>query len=706
MVSINTNLGAYSAQQNLNTASTNTVASTTRLSSGNRIDRDATDVASLSVGTILTTNVSTLKQGLQNAGQAASLLQVADGGLKNISDILQRQKALAVQATSGTLSDVERGYLDQEFQSLTDEINRTVQNTKFSSVTLLDGSLTKQTAVTTDTTDNYAKTGVAAVAVTSTLAVLSVGGTPATGGVVSVNGVPITFAAATDTVDSATAAGKVIVGASTTETAKNIARFLNNSSDARLANFYFTNAANAVSSTWGGGKLNAAATVGIALTGTGITNVTGNSTAIAYSANAVDGAGLGRTFAVGHIGNAGSWLANGQNGAAGAGEAIKLNTVDRTASFTGKIGGDNIGQFTATYVGPNSVIFSLKVDDITYTTGTTTTNGNAALAITFTGKDKNNIATGGTFTLNTTGNLVTGAITSQNDADTLSAQINEAFSDVTFVQNRDISSFNAGATAVANGVAVGNFTGLSTNLRSDDFSNVQISDFKITAPGVGQTDAQISAYINGEQYVSYAGISSKIATNTVIALRNVTDPNKAFSIVTGSTDVTGLGQSAQAGTALDLSSQDNADAVAQAFETAFGEQNGHASLNFQIGSTSADSIGVQVRSASSRSIYGGASLNVKTAVGANAATDVLDKAIQYVASLRADVGALQSRFTYASVNLGTGIQNLDAARGTFLDTDVSTESTLYAQAQVKLQASIAVLAQANQLPQNLLKLLG
>ena len=135
-------------------------------------------------------------------------------------------------------------------------------------------------------------------------------------------------------------------------------------------------------------------------------------------------------------------------------------------------------------------------------------------------------------------------------------------------------------------------------------------------------------------------------------------------------------------------------------------QDGHASLNFQIGSTSSDSIGVVVKSASSNYLYSGASLDVKTTDHANTASDALDKAIQYVASLRADVGALQSRFTYASTELGTSIQNLDAARGTFLDTDVSTESTLYAQAQVKLQASIAVLAQANQLPQNLLKLLG
>ena len=74
-------------------------------------------------------------------------------------------------------------------------------------------------------------------------------------------------------------------------------------------------------------------------------------------------------------------------------------------------------------------------------------------------------------------------------------------------------------------------------------------------------------------------------------------------------------------------------------------------------------------------------------------------------SLRADVGALQSRFSYATDAIQSSLENQDAARGTFLDTDVSAESTAYASAQVQLQAGISVLAQANQLPQNLLKLL-
>ena len=705
MVSINTNSAALNAQQSLNKASVLTTDSSSRLSSGNAIAHASDNVSGLAIGTILATNVSTLRQGLQNAGQAASLLQVADGGLSNISDILQRQKALAVQATSGTLSDTERGYLDQEFQNLTSEIDRTVAGTKFSSVNLLDGSLASQAQATTNTTVNVAGT-----TVTST-AIATLTGAPATGSSIVVNGVTVAFAAAADTVNSATAAGKVIVGAGSTQTAANIAQFLNNSNDARLANLYFTSAGAVVTANWGGGLQNGIIQLSGGQGASG-SNITINAATIAVSGNAVDGLGLSRTFAVGTIGSAGNWLANGSTAAIGAGEAITLNNVERTGAFTGKIGGDNISNFAAQYVAANSVVFSLKVTDpissnnvITYTSAATATTGGAALAITMTGHDQNGTAVGGSFLLNTIGNTTTGIVADQADANTLATTISNAFANVTFVQNRDIQSFVGGAMVNNSaGVSVGSLTGASANFRSDDFSNVQIGNFQVTAPAPGETDAHLSVTINGEQYVSYAGVGSKIATDTIIAFHDMNDPNRAFSIVTGNTGETGA--TGVGLTALDLTTQDNANAVAAALNTAFGVQNGHADLNFQVGDTAADSIGVQLGSASSNTLFAGQSLDVKTVLDANTAGAQLDKAINFVASLRATVGALESRFNYAATQLNTSITNLDNSRGVFLDTDVSAESTKYAQSQVKLQASISVLAQANQLPQNLLKLLA
>ena len=140
--SINTNIAAYYAQKNIGTASASASSSISRLSSGNRIVRAADDVAALAVGTSLRTQVTTLKQALSNTSQGSSLLQVADGALSQVTEILQRQKAIAVQAGSGSLGSQERSFLNQEFQNLTQEIDRIAGKTNFNGVKLLDGTLT------------------------------------------------------------------------------------------------------------------------------------------------------------------------------------------------------------------------------------------------------------------------------------------------------------------------------------------------------------------------------------------------------------------------------------------------------------------------------------------------------------------------------------------------------------------------------------
>jgi flagellin len=128
-------------------------------------------------------------------------------------------------------------------------------------------------------------------------------------------------------------------------------------------------------------------------------------------------------------------------------------------------------------------------------------------------------------------------------------------------------------------------------------------------------------------------------------------------------------------------------------------------LSFGVGSSATDTIQISIGSVSTASIYGGQSLSIGSAQNATAAQPALDKALQTLTATRAPVGAYESRFNFTSANLQSSIQNQDAARGTLLDTDVSAESTAYSTAQVQTQAGIAVLAQANQLPQQLLKLL-
>jgi flagellin len=207
--------------------------------------------------------------------------------------------------------------------------------------------------------------------------------------------------------------------------------------------------------------------------------------------------------------------------------------------------------------------------------------------------------------------------------------------------------------------------------------------------------------INGEVYTSTSGIGNQIETNTVISLQNISDPSKIFTIVTGATGIP-----SSSTTALDLSNQSNADAVKSALESAFGITNAGAALTFQVGSTSTDTIGVSIGSSSTSSLFGGQSLDVLTQPHAVTAAAILEDAVNTVTALRAQVGALEERFTFASSAIQNAVQNQGAAKSNLLDTDVAATSTAFATAQVQLQAGIAVLAQANQLQQNLLKLIA
>ena len=112
--------------------------SISRLSSGNRITRAADDVAALATATKLDTRVVTLRRAQLNVEQANSLLQVMDGALGEIETILLRMNALAVQSSSGALTTNERSFLNQEFQQLSNEIDRLAQQTNFNGVKMLN----------------------------------------------------------------------------------------------------------------------------------------------------------------------------------------------------------------------------------------------------------------------------------------------------------------------------------------------------------------------------------------------------------------------------------------------------------------------------------------------------------------------------------------------------------------------------------------
>jgi flagellin len=137
---INTNVSSISAQRQLGKQQVRAEHALAALSGGSRIVQAADDAAGLAISENIKSQARGLKVARSNAYNAVSLVQVSEGGLNEINNILTRLRELGVQAASDNVSDVERGFLDTEAQQLTEEADRIAKTTRFGNQVLLDGA--------------------------------------------------------------------------------------------------------------------------------------------------------------------------------------------------------------------------------------------------------------------------------------------------------------------------------------------------------------------------------------------------------------------------------------------------------------------------------------------------------------------------------------------------------------------------------------
>lgn len=137
---ISTNVASINAQRTLARSQSEIQKSFAQLSSGSRITKAADDAAGLAISENLKGQIRSIAQASRNANDGISMLQVAEGGLSETSNILNRVRELGIQAASDTIGERERGYLDKEVQQLKNEIQRIAKTTRFGSTNLLDGT--------------------------------------------------------------------------------------------------------------------------------------------------------------------------------------------------------------------------------------------------------------------------------------------------------------------------------------------------------------------------------------------------------------------------------------------------------------------------------------------------------------------------------------------------------------------------------------
>ena len=176
---VNTNVTSINAQRNLSMVTERLSGTFRRLSTGLRISTAADDAAGLAISERLRSQVRSLEQAKRNANDGISFVQTAEGALNEVSSIMIRLRELAVQSANGSVSGQDKDTLDEEFQSLVNEVNRIGRSTEFNGIKLLDGSnstVTFQVGFgTTSGIDTLAVTLSASLSTSLSLSTLDIG---------------------------------------------------------------------------------------------------------------------------------------------------------------------------------------------------------------------------------------------------------------------------------------------------------------------------------------------------------------------------------------------------------------------------------------------------------------------------------------------------------------------------------------------------
>ena len=141
---IQTNMQALNSQHALASATASNDLSMEKLSSGSRINKSSDDAAGLAISEKLKADVRSLNMAKRNANDGISMLQVAEGGMNEIGNVLSRLRELSIQGASDTIGNKEREFINKEYTSLKDEIDRITNSTEYNGTLLLVGANPKE----------------------------------------------------------------------------------------------------------------------------------------------------------------------------------------------------------------------------------------------------------------------------------------------------------------------------------------------------------------------------------------------------------------------------------------------------------------------------------------------------------------------------------------------------------------------------------
>ena len=686
-----------------------------RLSSGTRVLAARDDAASLAIGARLNVEIAALRQGAVNARQAVSVLQIADGATSKVGDILTRMKTLSVQSGSGQLSDVERGMLNTEYQALRSEIDRIAKDTQFNGQGLVDDSGIVYTLRQLPTNGTVYLDG-NALGLNDTFTMSDVQ-----------NG-RVTYENASGSSD-----GLVVSVSNRNGYALGTLAGEVDSQSFETTEYLASTGLNNIHASTAYARGGTGAGVTIAIIDTGVdryhTDLDGN---IVGGVDIVDGTLEGTSVTAGTTSGDGNDTNDG-NASDGHGTHV-----------AGIAAGERNGVGTMG-VAYNAGILAIKATDPS--TGTFNAN-DIADAIDYArlqGAKVINMSLGFSGPVSVP-NQITAAMVRAINAGVVivAATGNSALSDPAFP-----ASFALDATAQGALIAVA-ATDDSNDIAS--FSNLAgaVKSFVVTAPGVnitsdafnGGTTVTSNTTVKSGTSMAAPHVAGAVAVLTQLygsgtnsSLSGAEIANLVFSTTTdlGTTGIDStygrglidLDKATQAQLRIDInvtassnSSVSNhlnvvsgrsaafADSlfkVADAYDS-FSDSPGKE-FSFKIGSGTGtgDDLLISTQSITALSL-GISQTEIDSKADADTASDLLSAAIDRLSRIRANIGASQNRLDFASGNLDTVTENMDKARSDLLDLDVASEMTAFTAKQVLVQSGMAMISQANRMPQNLLQL--
>jgi flagellin len=669
MASINSNIGALSAQKSMTDQIAKSDQAIERLSTGLRINNAADDAAGSAISSKMEAQVRSLGVAIRNGHDAISMTQTAEGALGEMENILQRVRELAVQAGNSTLSSSDRTAIQEEVTALTSEINSIASSTNFNGVKLLDG---------TNTSVDF-QVGVDA---TDALTVALESSSASDLGLSSSNGA------------SVYTSGRVTLG---THNSVDVDSIKLNGQD------FMSTAVTATTAS----TLTAAAVIAAQ-----INENTGVHGAVATAFNRVEGGQMGDTFSMAATititsGGTGEVIAI-QSSLDNLIAAINQGVADVTASRDGnaivlsnttgnqiQVGVNDVGITAGTYEG----MYTLENVD-----GSATKVELGNLANGYVQEADATVTHLNLFGLNQTsgeGKVKSSAVSDDLIALTDDIRINDVKVGATKLNSAEAKAVAINAISAESGVTANaetelfldfNFGVSQTNtsfalngllVQVADLNSVEDMATEINTQANGEWGVVASATAEGllRLYDSSGGNITITMTAVTTFVTSATDSDNVATTVAGAT--THYGQ-------INLTSVDGG-----AIKLSDVSTDGHGDGLLKLG--------LDEQSAFVESGTGG--VNVTTLSGATAALTNIDAAIDKLSGFRASFGAVENRIDAKINNMTTLKVNTQAAQSRIEDADFAAETTNMTKAQILTQAATSMLAQANSSKQNLLALL-